>query len=113
MFARQSSAKGYDQVRRFFHEAAELFYSLDRLQIEVHAIVYAAVAEVAVHQAEIPIRIGELAECPQVNPKLLRRNRRVFPPFPGRWFPRDVRDGTQRGFAHLPDSPCLLLVGEQ
>ena len=66
-----------------------------RFQIEVHTIVYAAIAEVTVKSATIVEAVHQLAQFAQILAQLFRRHRRVFPAFPGEVLAGNVGNYTQ------------------
>src|SRR6266849_2793893 len=113
MFAGKGAAVRDNQVRCFFHKPAEFLEASVRLKIEADAVVDAAVTKVPVHHAAIVVRLGQLAEFPQISAELLGSDCRVFPSFPRRRLPRNVRNRAQCGLPDLPGLSRLPLVGEE
>ena len=72
------------------------------LQIEADLHVDAAVAEVAVERRLVVVFVQQRAQVAQVRAQLLRRDRRIVPPFPVERRARGRRRGARARLADLP-----------
>lgn len=109
VLAGERSAVGEHQVGGTFDETAVALHPVLAFQVEVGARVHAAVAEVAVKSAAVPVAFQQVPELPQVAAQLLGRHRGVLPAFPHHRHAGDERGGTQGRLAHLPH---LLFLGD-
>ena len=109
VLARERAAVGHDEVRALLHERPERLDAGGALEIEVHPGVDAALAEVAVVDAPVPVVVEDLLEVAKVGAELVRMDGGVLPVALGVHVPRGaaVADGA---LAHLPRADILGLV---
>src|SRR6185503_13398311 len=82
MFSREGSAVADDEVRRALDELAVLPDAVLGEEVEAHAHVNAAVAEMPVERGPILVFVQQPAEVAQIRAQLLRGHRRIVPPLP-------------------------------
>ena len=111
VLARERAAVGHHQLGRLVHEAPELLDPVGGLEVEVDAVVDAALAEVAVEHAVVAVLVHERAQIAQVGAHLVGRHAGILPPGPLPLLPGRVGAGADAGLADLPHPRHLRRVG--
>ena len=83
------------------------------LQTEINAGMDETLPEMAVERAEIIVLIEKRAEIAQVFSDVVRRNRRIFPSFPGIGLVRHARARPQSSIANFPDHRFVHRIVDQ
>jgi len=100
----------FDEIRGAFHEFAVIANAGFAFQVETHAHVNAAVAEMPVERGLVAVFVEKLADIAEIGAHFFRSDRSVIPAFPFRRRSRRRCCRARAGFAYLPNPLGLAVV---
>ena len=113
MLAGEGPPVANHQVRGLAYKGTVPLDTCLRPQVKTNAAVDASLAKVPIESALILVGFEQPAQISQVVAQMLRRNRRIFPSWPGIRLSGHRGAGGQPRFAHLPDLALLHRVAEE
>ena len=113
VFAGNGAAIADHEVGSGFHKLAELGDTVFRLQVEIDAVVNAAMAEVAVERALVAEVREHFAEIAEIAAEFFRGDGGIFKAFPVERFAGHMRGDAEAGFANFPHALGLLMVSAE